>query len=136
MTIFSFFSVCRFNFSFFILVLFSPMQLVYPRHVLMNTKTLLKETNLTMDYLINLELNAHQAVSPPFLPLLQIVIFLCCSTSSLVLQMVSAKLHFYSQHKRTTLSSLAAPPLQMSLKLYQSKLNPRRVLMKITGAVH
>jgi hypothetical protein len=44
------------------------MQLVYPRHVLLNTKTLLKETNLTMDCLINLELNAHPAVSPLFFP--------------------------------------------------------------------
>jgi hypothetical protein len=44
------------------------MQLVYPCHVLMNTKTLLEETNQMMDCLINLELNAYPQLSSLFYP--------------------------------------------------------------------
>jgi hypothetical protein len=62
----------------------------------MDTKTLLEETNQTMNCLINLELNAHPPVSSIFFtPVANSQIFCVASTSTLVLQMVSAKSHFY-----------------------------------------
>jgi hypothetical protein len=71
------------------------MQLVYPRHVLMNTNTLLEETN--HDGLSDQLVTQRPSTSELhfFTPVANSQFFCVASTSSLVLQMVSAKSHFY-----------------------------------------